>query len=110
MNEAQQRLEQTQAARAGARYALRLYVAGMTPRSSEAISAIKRLCEAHIRDRYDLEVIDIASAPALARSEQIVAAPTLIKLLPLPTRRLIGNLANTERVVRALDLLPAGAT
>jgi len=105
-----ERLEQAWAARVNARYELRLYVVGMTQRSSEAISAVKGICEAHLHDRYDLEVIDIAAAPALARTEQIVAAPTLVKRLPLPMRRLIGNLSNTERVLHALDLAPSEAS
>jgi circadian clock protein KaiB len=107
--DARERLEQAHAARADARYELCLYVVGMTQRSSEAISAIKGICEAHLHDRYDLKVVDIAAAPDLARTDQIVAAPTLVKRLPLPMRRLIGNLSNTERVMHALDLAPSEA-
>lgn len=105
--DARQRLEQAAAASGDARYELRLYVAGMTQRSCEAISAIKHICETHLPDRYELEVVDLSATPSLARSEQIVAAPTLVRLLPLPVRRLIGNLSNTERVLRALDLAAA---
>jgi circadian clock protein KaiB len=83
---------------------LRLYVTGMTPRSCEAIAAIRAICEEHLANRFDLEVIDIYEHPALAAGEQIIAAPTLVKKLPLPLRRLIGNLADTERVLLGLDL------
>jgi len=87
-------------------YVLRLYVTGLTPRSQTAIKNIKRICEEHLRGRYDLEVIDIYKQPALAKGEQIIAAPTLIKKLPLPLRRFIGDLSNTERIVFGLDLRP----
>src|SRR5690349_17432565 len=85
-------------------YVLRLYVTGMTPRSLEAISSIKAICEEHLEGRYDLEVIDIYQHPALAKDEQIIAAPTLVKKLPAPLRRLIGNLSMTERVLLGLDI------
>lgn len=85
-------------------YILRLYVTGMTPRSAEAFSSIKAICEQHLHGRYDLEVIDIYKQPALARDEQIIAAPTLIKKLPAPLRRLVGNLSQEERVLFGLDL------
>ena len=86
------------------RYVLRLYVTGMTPRSTEAFVKIKAICEEYLKDRYDLEVIDIYQHPALAKDEQIIAAPTLVKKLPAPLRRLIGNLAVEERVLLGLDL------
>ena len=86
------------------RYVLRLYVTGMTPRSTEAFTAIKAICDEHLQTRYDLEVIDIYQHPALAKDEQIVAVPTLVKKLPAPLRRLIGNLADEERVLLGLDL------
>jgi circadian clock protein KaiB len=86
------------------RYLLRLFVTGMTPRSTEAITAIKAICEHHLRGRYDLEVIDIYQHPELAKEAQIIAAPTLVKQLPEPLRRLIGNLSDTERVLMGLDL------
>jgi circadian clock protein KaiB len=86
------------------RYALRLYVTGMTPRSIEAFTAIKAICEEHLEGRYDLEVIDIYQHPELARDEQIIAVPTLVKKLPAPLRRLIGNLSIEERVLLGLDL------
>jgi circadian clock protein KaiB len=87
-------------------YVLRLYVTGMTPRSTEAFAAIKALCEEHLPARYDLEVIDIYEHPSLAKDEQIIAVPTLVKQLPTPLRRLIGNLADKERVLMGLDLRP----
>ena len=87
-------------------YTLRLYVAGMTPQSTRAIANIKQICEEHLKDRYSLEVVDIYQQPVLAAGEQIIAAPTLIKKLPLPLRRLIGDLSNTERVLVGLDLRP----
>ncbi len=88
------------------RYTLRLYVTGMTPRSAEAIAKIKAICEEHLKGRYTLTVIDIYEHPTLARDEQIIAAPTLVKVLPKPLRRLIGNLSNDERVLLGLDLRP----
>jgi circadian clock protein KaiB len=85
-------------------YVLRLYVTGMTPRSTAAFASIKRICEKHLYGHYDLEVIDIYQQPSLARDEQIIAAPTLVKRLPAPIRRLIGNLSDEERVLSGLDL------
>jgi circadian clock protein KaiB len=85
-------------------YVLRLYVTGSTPRSSRAIQNIRALCEQHLRGRYDLEVIDIYQQPVLARGEQIIAAPTLIKKLPAPLRKFVGDLSNTDRVLMGLDL------
>jgi circadian clock protein KaiB len=85
-------------------YVLRLYVTGLTARSQRAIANIKRICEEHLHGRYDLEVIDIYQHPTLTKGEQILAAPTLIKKLPLPLRRFIGDLSNTERVLLGLDL------
>lgn len=85
-------------------YVLRLYVTGMTPRSSRAIATIKSICEEHLEGRYDLEVIDIYQHPTLARDEQIIATPTLVKKLPAPLRRFIGDLSDEERVLLGLDL------
>jgi circadian clock protein KaiB len=87
-------------------YVLRLYVTGMTLRSTEAIATIKAICEEHLLGRYDLEVIDIYQHPQLAKDEQIIAAPTLIKKLPIPLRRFIGTLSDKERVLFGLDLQP----
>ena len=88
------------------KYLLKLYVAGTTSRSVRAISNIKRICESHLKGRYLLEVVDIYQRPVLAKGEQIVAAPTLIKHLPFPLRRLIGDMADTDRVLLGLDLQP----
>ena len=85
-------------------YSLRLYVSGVTPRSLQAIEHIKNLCETHLKGRYDLVVVDMYQQPHLAKQEQILAAPTLIKLLPLPLRRLIGDMTKTDRLLAGLDL------
>ena len=98
-----------QAARAAAieHYVLRLYVTGMTPRSARAVKNLQAICDQHLAGRYDLEVIDIYQQPILTKGEQIIAAPTLIKKLPLPMRRIIGDMSNHERVLLGLDLVPA---
>jgi circadian clock protein KaiB len=93
-----------QAAKAPAPYVLRLYVTGMTPRSTAAFSSIKSICEKYLHGRYDLQVIDIYQQPSLARDEQIIAAPTLVKRLPAPERRLVGNLSQEDRVLAGLGL------
>ena len=87
-------------------YTLRLYVIGTSPQSMHAINNIKNLCEEHLQGRYELEVIDLYQQPQLAQGEQIIASPTLIKKLPLPLRRIIGDLSNEERVLVGLDLRP----
>ena len=86
------------------KYCLRLYVTGTTPKSLRAITNIKRICEVHLKGRYSLEVIDIYQQPVLAKGEQIIAAPTLIKRLPLPLRRFIGDMTDSERILIGLDL------
>jgi circadian clock protein KaiB len=88
----------------GEEYVLRLYVTGATSRSRRAILNINAICGEHLEGKYNLEIVDILQNPALAREAQIVAAPTLIKLLPLPLRRIIGDLSDTERVLAGLDL------
>jgi len=98
--------EKSLAESARLRYELRLYVAGMTPRSTRAIASLKQICEEHLKGLYDLQVIDIYQQPVLAKGEQIIAAPTLIKNLPLPLRRIIGDLSDCERVLIGLDLKP----
>lgn len=90
---------------AAGRYVLRLFVTGSTPRSLEAIRNIRAICERQLQGQYNLEVIDIYQHPELAQGEQIVVAPTLLKKLPLPFRRVIGDLSNTERVLVGLDLV-----
>jgi circadian clock protein KaiB len=89
------------------RYVLRLYVAGTTRNSERAIVNTRRICEEHLQGRYDLEIVDISQRPALAEGEQIIAAPTLIKKLPLPLRRFIGDMSHTERILLGLDLRKA---
>ena len=86
------------------RYVLRLYVAGLTFHSTASIQSVKQICEDHLKGRYDLEIIDICREPMLAKGEQIIAAPTLIKKLPLPLRRLIGDMADQKKVLVGLDL------
>jgi circadian clock protein KaiB len=88
------------------KYVLRLYVAGINPRSSAAIRSVTQICEENLKDRYELQIIDIYQQPTLAKGEQIIAAPTLIKKLPLPLRRIIGDMANQDRVLVGLDLWP----
>ena len=90
----------------GERYILRLYVAGMTANSVTAIENIRRICEEHLKGRYELEVIDVYQHPVLAQGEQIVAAPTLIKELPLPLRKFIGTMSQEEKILLGLDLRP----
>jgi circadian clock protein KaiB len=87
-------------------YVLRLYVTGLTPNSTRAIANIKALCRNELAGRYDLQIVDIYQQPEVAKSEQIVAAPTLIKQLPLPLRRLVGDLSQKERVLLGLNLRP----
>lgn len=85
-------------------YLLRLYVTGQTPRSIKSVENLQRLCDMHLAGRFSLEVIDIYQQPALAAEGQIIAAPTLIKAMPLPLRRLVGDFSDSERVVLGLDL------
>lgn len=86
------------------RYMLRLYVSGLTPNSARAIANLKTLCEEHLTGRYELEVVDVFQQPELARADQIVAVPTLIRKLPFPVRRLIGDLSKKERVLVEFEL------
>ncbi|HLP72892.1 MAG TPA: circadian clock KaiB family protein [Bacteroidales bacterium] len=86
------------------KYLLKLYVTGTTPHSVRAINNIKEICEEYLKGRYTLEVIDLYKHPEIARSEQIIAAPTLIRKLPLPLRRVIGDLSGTDKVLIGLDL------
>jgi circadian clock protein KaiB len=87
------------------KYVLRLYVSGMTQRSMIAIQNIRKICDEKLKDRCDLQVVDIYKQPVLAKGEQIIATPTLIKKLPPPLRKFIGDLSNTERILVGLDLL-----
>jgi circadian clock protein KaiB len=86
-------------------YELKLYVAGTSPRSGQAIANVRSLCEEYLAGRYDLEVIDIYQQPAVAVSEQIVAAPTLIKKNPAPTRRMIGDLSSRDKILVGLNII-----
>lgn len=88
------------------KYVLKLYITGMTPRSRIAIRNLQNICDEHLKGCYELEVIDIYQQPKLAKGEQIIAAPTLIKKLPEPVRRLIGDMSKTDRVLLGLDLQP----
>ena len=88
----------------GIQYVLRLYVAGSTPNSLAATARIKQFCEEHLKGRYDLEVIDIYQMPQLARDEQILAIPTLVRKLPEPLRQYLGDLAKLERILIGADL------
>ncbi len=87
-------------------WTLRLYVAGKTPKSVTAFANLQEICEAHLAGRYRIEVIDLLEQPQLAQGDQILAIPTLVKRLPTPVRKIIGDLSNTERVLVGLDLLP----
>jgi circadian clock protein KaiB len=87
-------------------WVLRLYVAGQTPKSLTAFANLKRLCEAHLQGRYEIEVIDLLDNPQLAAGDQILAIPTLVRKLPTPVKKIIGDLSNTERVLVGLDLRP----
>ncbi len=88
------------------KYVLRLYVTGMTPRSIRAIENLRTVCDEYLKGRYSLEIIDIYQHPNLLQGEQIIAAPTLIKKLPVPLRRMVGDLSNIEKVLLGLDLKP----
>lgn len=88
------------------RYVLKLYVAGLNPKSSEAIRRITQICEEHLKGRYELSIIDVYQQPSMARGDQIIAAPTLIRKFPLPLRRLIGSMADMDTVLVGLDLRP----
>jgi circadian clock protein KaiB len=88
---------------------LRLYIAGPTPRAVRALENLKAICEEHLKGVYHIEVIDLLKTPRLARGDQIVAVPTLVRKLPVPVRNIIGDLSNTERVLVGLDLRPRAA-
>jgi len=87
---------------------LRLYVAGQTPNSLTAFGNLKKICEEHLAGKYRIEVIDLLENPTLARGDQILAVPTLVRKLPEPVKKIIGDLSNTERVLVGLDLRPIG--
>jgi circadian clock protein KaiB len=85
---------------------LRLYVAGQTPRAVAAFANLKKICEEHMKNRYRIEIIDLLKNPQLAKGDQILAVPTLVRKLPAPVRKIIGDLSNTERVLVGLDVRP----
>ena len=91
---------------AGGRWNLRLYVAGQTPRSLTAFRNLKDICEEYLKGKYHIEVVDLMENPTLARGDQILAVPTLVRKLPQPIRKIIGDLSNTERVLVGLDIQP----
>ena len=88
------------------KYDLRLYVAGQTPRSLQALSNLKRICEEHLAGQYRVKVIDLLQKPQLAKGDQILAIPTLVRAIPKPARKIIGDLSNTDHVLIGLDLRP----
>jgi len=90
----------------GEQYELRLYVAGQTPKSVQAFANLKAICEEHLHGRYRIEVIDLLKNPMLARGDQILAVPTLVRQLPPPVKKIIGDFTNTERVLVGLNLVP----
>jgi circadian clock protein KaiB len=96
-------LQRTPSSAANA-YSLRLYVAGQTPKSVLALKNLKDICEQHLLGRYEIEVVDLLENPQLARGDQILAVPTLVRRLPEPIKKIIGDLSNTERVLVGLDL------
>jgi circadian clock protein KaiB len=85
-------------------HVLRLYVTGASLNSAKAISNIKKICETHLKDAYQLEIIDVYQQPALAKQEQLVALPLLVKSYPLPVKRLVGNMSDIEKVLKGLEL------
>ena len=91
-------------------YALKLYVAGQTPKAVRAFSNLRKICEVHLEGRYTIEVIDLIETPQLGRGDQILALPTLVRKLPTPIKKIIGDLSNTERVLVGLDLRPRRAS
>jgi len=88
---------------------LRLYIAGQTPKSMVALANLRRICEQHMNGRYTIEIIDLMANPRLAQQDQIVAIPTLVREIPSPLKRIIGDLSNTERVLVGLDVVPREA-
>lgn len=94
----------------GATFELRLYVAGQTPKSVRAIENLRRVCEEHMAGRYSIELVDLLENPQLAKGDEIIAVPTLVRKLPPPMRKIIGDLSDTERVLVGLQLRPDGRT
>jgi circadian clock protein KaiB len=92
------------------KFSLRLYIAGKTPKAARAINNLRKICEEHLAGRYSIEVVDLLENPALGRGDQILALPTLVRQLPPPVKKIIGDLSNTERVLVGLDLRPRRAS
>jgi circadian clock protein KaiB len=109
MNQPAQADPQEAAVQDGHYYNLRLYVAGQTPKLITALANLKTICEEHLAGRYRIEVIDLLQQPQLAAGDQILAVPTLVRRLPEPLKKIIGNLSDKERVLVGLDLRPEGA-
>ncbi len=99
-----EKLDLTKSVLSKDKYVLRLYITGTTSRSVLALTNLKKICDEYLEGRYELEVIDLYQKPSLAKGDQIIAAPTLIKKLPLPFRRIIGDMSNKEKVLLGLDL------
>lgn len=110
MNKSQTKTKTASAASADKAWELRLYVAGQTPKSVTAFANLKRICEEHLGKQYRIEVIDLMKHPQLAAGDQIFAVPTLVRKLPEPVKKIIGDLSNTERVLVGLDLRRANPT
>ncbi len=87
-------------------YVMKLFISGLTPKSQQAVDNLKAICEERLQDRYELRIIDIFQQPELAQGEQIIATPTLIKELPLPRRKFIGDMSATEKILACLELKP----
>ena len=98
--------EESRASPQRAKWELKLYVAGQTAKSLQAFANLKRICEEHLAGEYHIEVVDLLKNPQLAKGDQILALPTLVRKLPEPVRKIIGDLSNTERVLVGLDLRP----
>ncbi len=106
---ATERFEAVASGNGRGKYVLKLYISGMTPRSQEALRNLESVCREQLGDNYELEVIDIYQQPELAKKDQIVAMPTLLKQLPVPVRRLIGDLSKKDRIILGLDLAGRGS-
>ena len=108
MNRPQSSVPAGECAKARKQWELRLYVAGQSPKSLAAFANLKRLCEEHLAGQYAIEVIDLLKHPQLAEGDQIIAIPTLVRKLPEPVRKIIGDLSSTDRVLVGLQLRPLG--
>jgi circadian clock protein KaiB len=103
---ATKKFEKAAAGDGAGKYVLKLYISGMNPRSQQALRNLKKVCREYLGNNYELQVIDIYQQPEMARKDQIIAMPTLLKQLPEPVRRLIGDLSQTDRIILGLDLKP----